>query len=207
MSTEETIDRKKKGWLANFTTQDILVIAVLGVGMGAVVAQWGHVATYVGSAFGPIAQAATFGVFWGVGILPAYIVRKPGAAFVGGVLGTVGQVLAGNPAGLVVLTYSVLQGGANELGFALYRYKRWDWLSCLTAGFLCGPIVFAYDDVQYLTGLPFMANLINLIVRSLSGIVLAGGLYKVIGDALAATGVLKDFPIGQERIAAMKAQS
>lgn len=197
------IDRpaSSRGWVANFTTQDILVIAVLGVGMGVVIAQFGAVATYVGTSFGPIAQAATFGVFWSTGVLTGYVVQKPGAAFLGGVLGTVGQVLGGNPAGLIVLTYAVLQGGANELGFALFRYKRWDLVSCVTAGFLCAPIVFVYDYLQYLTALPIEQNVANLIARMFSGAILAGLLPKLIGDAIAATGVLKDFPIGQKRLA------
>jgi energy-coupling factor transport system substrate-specific component len=192
---------KRTGWLAGLTTQDILVIAVLGVGVGVLLAQYGIFATYVGTAFGPIAQAFTFGVFWMTGVLTGYIVQKPGAAFLGGVIGTIGQVLGGNPAGLIVLTYSVIQGGANELGFGLFRYKRWDIVSCMVAGFLCGPIVFVYDYLQYLTALPLDQNLLNLLARCISGALFAGLLPKLIGDAIAATGVLKDFPIGQKRLA------
>ena len=205
MTTATSGQPRRSGWLAGFTTQDILVIAVIGVGAGVLLAQYGIFATYVGTAFGPIAQALTFGLFWGTGVLTGYIVQKPGAAFLGGVLGTVGQVLGGNPAGLIVLTYAVLQGGANELGFAIFRYKRWDTLSCIVAGFLAAPIVFVYDYLQYLQGLPLEANLLNFLARCVSGVLLAGLLPKLIGDALAATGVLRDFPIGQKRLAERRA--
>ncbi len=183
-------DRER--FFKGFTTVELVIIAVLGIVLGiggtpmAVLIRFLNTA---GGEFGFVAQATMLGWFYLAGVLGGYIVRKPGAATLCEVISGVGQVLSGNPNGVIVLYTTFAQGLGADIGYAIFRYKRWDWVSAGVAGALSVPLGFFAD--AWFFGFPNLDALLltAFIVRVISGIVFA-----VIGvgiiTAVARAGVL-----------------
>lgn len=188
--------RKMKG----LTTVDIVLIAILAIVNGVAltyIAMLNQLLTAIG---GPILTSITLGLYSISGVLAAYIIRKPGVAFFTLTLAGVVQIISGNPNGLVAIIAATTDGLGVELGYALFRYKRWDWLSTAVAGFLAVPLWFiiaAFWFGYYKWGITIL--LIAFAVRCLSGVVLSGWLSKVIGDVLVRTNILKGFNIHKQR--------
>ncbi|MFG6114837.1 ECF transporter S component [Halobacillus sp. MO56] len=188
--------RKMKG----LTTVDIVLIAILAIVNGVAltyIAMLNQLLTAIG---GPILTSITLGLYSISGVLAAYIIRKPGVAFFTLTLAGVVQIISGNPNGLVAIIAATTDGLGVELGYALFRYKRWDWLSTAIAGFLAVPLWFiiaAFWFGYYKWGITIL--LIAFAVRCLSGVVLSGWLSKVIGDVLVRTNILKGFNIHKQR--------
>jgi len=154
---------------------------------------------------------AIYGI-WFIGATAAgYIIRKPLAAFLGEMLGALVEMLLGSVFTVYVLVWGAVQGVAAEIVFALFRYKRWDYLSLSLASTVAGftvilpTIVFfpglfglAYNGAVSL-GLPgIFGILLFIIIHPISGIIIAGILTKAVIDQLALTGIFDLFPIGKE---------
>src|SRR5215210_8174465 len=123
-STDVTHAPASRRW----RTVDIVVTAVLGVAFGVVFWAWGLLWNTTGAAFAafPPAQAFMYGVWLLPAVVAPLIVRKPGAGFFAELIAAVVSALLGSTWGPVVLVYGLLQGLAGELGFALFRYRRFD---------------------------------------------------------------------------------
>ncbi|HEY7523237.1 MAG TPA: ECF transporter S component [Candidatus Limnocylindrales bacterium] len=167
-------DRER--FFKGFTTVELVIIAVLGIVLGiggtpmAVIIRFLNTA---GGEFGFVAQATVLGWFYLAGVLGGYIVRKPGAATLCEVISGVGQVLSGNPNGVIVLYTTFAQGLGADIGYAIFRYRRWDYASAGLAGALSVPLGFFAD--AWFFGFPNLdlLLLIAFIVRVISGIVFA----------------------------------
>lgn len=190
---------KKNKKVKGLTTIDIVLMAILAIVNGVAlfyVAILNQVLTAIG---GPVLTSITLGLYGISGVLAAYIIRKPGVAFFTLTLTGVVQVLSGNPNGLVVMTAGILEGIGAELGYALFRYKRWDWISTSLSGLLAVPgffIVATFWFGYYKWGMLIL--LISFIVRCLSGIILSGWVSKLLGDILVKTNILKGFRIDKD---------
>lgn len=189
----------KKKNTKRLTTVDIVLMAILAIVNGVAMtylALLNQVLTAVG---GPVLTSITLGLYSVSGVLAAYIIRKPGAAFFTLTLAGVVQILSGNPNGLISITAAVTDGLGAELGFAMFRYKRWDWLSTAMAGLLAIPawfVIAAFWFGYYKWG--WIILLIAFAVRCISGVVLSGWLSKGLGDLLERTGILKGFRIAEQ---------
>jgi len=181
------------------TTVEILVLAVIGVVFGVLSAFWQTVYIGAGTVFGPLGSAIVAGFVCIPAVLAAYIIRKPGVAFITEVISVIGQVLAGNPFGVVILVYGVAQGLPAELVFAATRYRRWGWGTLLSAGALSQAgswvaSVWVFSFFKFPTSLLLGV----LVFQMVSGVILAGVVGKLIGDGLARTGVLDSFAISTQ---------
>jgi energy-coupling factor transport system substrate-specific component len=193
-----TIDttRARRGW----TTRDAILVAVLAVVFGFLYMQWVPI-WVAAAAFGAqVGQEALFGFWLIAGILASYIVRRPGAALVGEFLAAMAEVLFGAAAGTPLLVTGIMQGLGAELVFGVRRWKDYSLMTMVIAGAVGMLVALPWNwfrlgyfqlDPGYLVVL--------LVVRVLSGAIISGLLSKVIGDALARTGVLSNFAIGRER--------
>jgi len=187
-------DKPKTG----FTTVELVFIAILGVVFGIVNNLIGIVYTGI-NAVNPTA-ALFFAPFGIVTLIAAYVVRKPGAAILAGVINGLVQFLAGNPAGLWALAFGVAHGLGTELVFFLFKYKNWGWFACLLAAGVDG--LFNYVVVVFAFGLYNYYDFFGILWRGLvtfctSGIE-AGVLGKLLGDLLKKTGLLKSFLIAKQ---------
>jgi len=182
-----------------FTTVELVFITVVGVVFGIVNNLLGIVYTAI-NAVNPM-LALLFAPFGMVALLAAYVVRKPGAALLAGIINGLVQFLAGNPAGLWAIGFGLAHGIGTEAVFALFQYKNYNWLTCFLAGDLDGVcnmvvVVIAFGMLNFM---PFGQILLSVVIASISSGVEAGLLGKVVGDLLCKAGVLKSFLIARQK--------
>jgi energy-coupling factor transport system substrate-specific component len=191
---KEMADRSVVG----FTTVELVFIAILGVVFGIVNNLFGVVYTAL-NAINPI-LATCFAPFGMVTLLAAFIVRKPGAALLAGVINGLVQFLAGNPSGLWTVGFGLAHGLGTELVFFLFRYKAWGWLNCFLASVVDGLfnvvlVVFAFG---LLAVMPFGQVLMTVVIASVASGVEAGLLGRFVGQLLLRAGLLKSFQIARQ---------
>lgn len=182
-----------------FTTVELVFIAILGVVFGIVNNLFGLVYTAL-NAVNPI-LATSFAPFGMVTLLAAFIVRKPGAALLAGIINGLVQFLGGNPAGLWTIGFGVAHGLGTELVFFLYRYKSWGWLACFLASVVDGlfnmvVVVIAFGMLAFM---PFGQILMTVVIASVASGVEAGLLGRVVGQLLLKAGLLKSFLIARQQ--------
>ena len=186
-----------RGW----RTVDIVVGAVVAVAFGVVFLAWNAVNTFADPIFAflrPL-QAILYGVWLLPGVLVGLIVRRPGAAFLGGFLSAAVSVLLGSIYGADALVSGAIQGGAAELGFALGLYRSWNLPFAMLAGGAAGLAATVHDVIAYYpdTGVGFW--LVYGVAATASGVVVAGIGSWLLLRALVRSGVLADFAAGREQ--------
>ncbi|SDO56516.1 ECF transporter S component [Alkalicoccus daliensis] len=148
----------------------------------------------------PFAYEFIFGIWFIVSIIAAYIIRKRGAAFWSELIAGTVQVLVGSPAGPMLIISAAIQGLGAEAVFAATKWKNYTLPVLVAAGMSAA--VFSYAWGWFNSGLAALAPgliIATLLVRIVSGALLAGVLGKWIGDQLAKTGVLRGYALGKER--------
>lgn len=117
-----------------WTTTDIVLVAVIGVAFGVIETGFSTIYQLGIAAFGPI-WTSIFIPFQIGKCLTVFIIRKPGVAFVSGLIGGLTQFLSGNPAGALTLAWGFTQGLGAEIPFLATRYRNYGIVNfCLAAG-------------------------------------------------------------------------
>ena len=183
-------------------TVDIVVTAVLGVAFGVVFWAWNLLWAATGAAFTafPPAQAFMYGVWLLPAVVAPLIVRKPGAALFAETIASIVSALLGAQWGVQVVLYGLIQGLAGELGFALFRYRRFGWLQALVAAALAGTAAAVLDLVYYYPTWTGGWKLTYLLVVVASTQVVCGIAGTAHVRALARTGALSSFAAGRSRV-------
>lgn len=182
-----------------YTTLDIVVTVVLGVVFGVLNSPFGVVYQAFQAAFGPVG-ANLFGVFNISQVLAMYIVRKPGVAFINMMVNGLVQMLSGNPAGAITLGWGFTQGLGAEIVFAVYRYRRFDWLACFLAGGLGANVfsnVWTYTVYGFIAG-SWQLMLAGTVLGIFTYGVMSGLVAWGLGRTLRKLGVLNNFRAGRE---------
>lgn len=200
MTEKNASSKKSMGW----RLQDVLLMAMLGLLFGLVYLGVFYLGLALQTALtpaglGPFAFELVYGIWFLGATLAAYIMQKPGVAFVTEVIASLLELLMGNSGGVLVVITGVIQGLGAEAGFALFRYKRWDIVSLLTSGILAA--VFTMFQTIYIGGYSALSPGIifaTVIVRIISSVVFAGFAALGLGRGLAKTGVLKSYPLGRQ---------
>ncbi len=184
--------------------KDVIMMAVLGVVFAAVYMAVFNLGTVISTGLAPFglsnfAFEIVYGVWFMAGTLAAYIIRKPGAGLVAELLAAAIELLLGNSGGLTVVLTGLIQGVGIELGFAAFRYRRWNLASMTLGGILAAAFIFCYE-LYYLNYATLAIGLIaaQLCVRFISAFVFSGLVCKLAGDGLAKTGVVRNYAIGKE---------
>jgi energy-coupling factor transport system permease protein len=182
-------------------TVDIVVTAVLGVAFGVVFWAWNLLWAATGAAFTafPPAQAFMYGVWLLPAVVAPLIIRKPGAALFAETIAAIVSALLGAQWGVQVVLYGLIQGLAGELGFALFRYRRFGWLQALLAAALAGAAAAVLDLVYYYPVWTAGWKLTYVLVVVASTIVVCGIGGTALVRALARTGALSSFAAGRSR--------
>jgi energy-coupling factor transport system substrate-specific component len=190
------MDKPRQGW----TTRDAVLVAVLAVIFGFLYIQWTPVWLAAAGFGAQVGQEATFGFWLIAGVLASYIIRKPGAALIGEFLAALAEVLFGAPAGTPLLITGIMQGLGVEIVFGVRRWQDYSLPTVIAAGAVGMLVALPWNwfRLGYFQLAPGY-QLLLLIVRLLSGAIISGLVAKLIGDALAATGVLSNFAIGRAR--------
>jgi len=184
----------------SWATREVLLVAVLAVVFAFLYIQWVPVWSAAQVFGGQVGQEAVFGFWMAAGVLSAYIVRRPGAALVGETLAALAEILVGAPAGIPLLVTGIMQGLGAEIVFAARGYRDWRLSVLLVAGMVAAVVALPWNwfRLGYFELNPGYL-VVLFVVRIVSGAVWAGLVPKVIGDLLAATGVLSGYAIGRDR--------
>ena len=187
--------------LASWSTRDILLTAMLGAVFGVLYQAWNYLYVPLETISPILGDAAMYGFWFIAGILVPYIIRRPGAALLGEFLAGLISMLLGAQWGLDALLSAALQGLACEAVFFLIgRWKNYHLSTLMVAGAAAALISFVHDYPLYgFAELAIGVQTALFVVRLISGAVLGGWLAKALGDALAGTGVLDNYPLGAER--------
>jgi energy-coupling factor transport system substrate-specific component len=182
-------------------TRDIIVAAAVAVPLGLVWSLvWGQL-WLVARGILPELGFFVAGFYVAAGVIVGYIVRRPGAALLGEMLGALIEVPL-TPFGAAALVLGLLQGLGTEAVFAATRYRNWSLPVVMAAGALGAGLAFmTYEYVVFTYG-SFAIEILalRLLSRVAGGALLGGLCSKLIADALARTGVLNNFPIARNRV-------
>ena len=183
--------------LFRWTTRDIVVGSALAVAVGMLFIAWTWVyqlLKVIPSPFG----AWTVGFWMLGGTLVPYIIRRPGAAFMGEMVAALVEAPL-VPWGITTLVSGLVQGLPAEAAFALTGYRRWGTGVLLAAGALAALGGFLQEYYPYgIAEQLATIQAIEVALRMLGGAILAGLVAKALGDRLADTGVLEGLPIAGE---------
>jgi energy-coupling factor transport system substrate-specific component len=185
--------------------KDLVLVVVLGVVFGfvywAVVLAWKALSIAMGVA-GDLAQHVLFGLWLVVAPLAAAIVRRPGAGILAELIAAVVEVVfLGSPVGPLLLLAGFLQGLGSELPFLITRFRSFGWVTFALSGLLGAGLVFFWSGFRFgWYGQTIFFGRLGL--QAVSGIILGGLLAKLLVDLLARTGVVDNYAIGRDRLAA-----
>jgi energy-coupling factor transport system substrate-specific component len=187
---------------SRWRTVDIVVTAVLGVAFGVVFWAWNLLWAATGAAFTafPPAQALMYGVWLLPAVVAPLIVRKPGAAIFAETVAAIVSALLGAQWGAQVVLYGLIEGLAGELGYAVFRYRRFGWAQALLSAVLAGAAAAVLDLVYWYPLWTAGWKLTYVLVVVASTVVVCGVGGTALVRALARTGALSSFAAGRTRV-------
>ncbi len=188
----------------SWRTVDIVVTAAIAVAFGVVFWAWNALWAATGPAFAavPPAQNILYGTWLAAGVVAGLVVQKPGAALFAELVAASVSLILGSQWGLDAALSGLFQGAGAELGFAVFRYRRFDLIAAALAAALAAVGAWIHDTPLYYAELPLVDQLVIGAFMLVSAVVIAGIGSAWLVRALVQTGVLAQFPSGraQQRI-------
>lgn len=184
--------------LKSWKLKEVVLVSVLSVVFAVVYLLFVHVGNLWAGLIGPIAYEWIFGIWFIVSIISAYIIRKPGAAFISEVMAATIEMLIGNAIGPRIILVGIVQGLGAEAVFAMTGYRRYELWVLMLAGF--GSAVTSFVYTYFMSGFAmlepgYVATMFGL--RAVSGMVIAGIGGKLLSDLLLKTGSLRGYAIAR----------
>ncbi|WP_214782800.1 ECF transporter S component [Exiguobacterium sp. s183] len=184
--------------LKSWKLKEVVLVSVLSVVFAVVYLLFVHIGNLWAGLIGPIAYEWIFGIWFIVSIISAYIIRKPGAAFISEVMAATIEMLIGNAIGPRIILVGIVQGLGAEAVFAMTGYRRYELWVLMLAGF--GSAVTSFVYTYFMSGFAmlepeYVATMFGL--RAVSGMVIAGIGGKLLSDLLLKTGSLRGYAISR----------
>jgi len=186
------METTKGGWDFHYSSRDIVILVVVAALSGIVNTGLSQVWTLANSALGPLGGALIQGTFMWSYVLAMWLVRKPGSALAIGLIGTMIQVVSGNPAGIASTGWGVTQGLAIEAVMAFCNYKRYSLVVAVLAaaassqfGTVWTAVLFGWDPAT--SSDVWLAVPVNL----LSGAIVSGLVGYWLAQAVRRTGLVR----------------
>ena len=184
--------------LKSWKLKEVVLVSVLSVVFAVVYLLFVHIGNLWAGLIGPIAYEWIFGIWFIVSIISAYIIRKPGAAFISEVMAATIEMLIGNAIGPRIILVGIVQGLGAEAVFAMTGYRRYELWVLMLAGF--GSAVTSFVYTYFMSGFAmlepgYVATMFGL--RAVSGMVIAGIGGKLLSDLLLKTGSLCGYAIAR----------
>lgn len=185
----------------SITLQEWVTVAVMAAAMG--VAYWAWTLVYdvlKEPLLKPLGIKRALDGFWLMApVFFGYMVRKPGMALFGSLVAAAVEGII-TQWGMSAVVYGLVQGLGAELVFALFLYRKWNWLVLILAASMSAVFSFAYDYLsQEQANLSVTFNAIQLLVFIISSWVFAAALSRYLGNRLVKTGLLDGFLIARDR--------
>jgi energy-coupling factor transport system substrate-specific component len=188
----------------SWRTVDIVVTAAIAVAFGVVFWAWNALWAATTPAFVavPPAQNILYGTWLAAGVVAGLVVQKPGAALFAELVAASVSLILGSQWGLDAALSGLFQGAGAELGFAIFRYRRFDLIAAALAAALAAVGAWIHDTPLYYAELPLVDQLVIGAFMLVSAVIIAGIGSAWLVRALVQTGVLAQFPSGkaQQRI-------
>ncbi|MEO8829702.1 ECF transporter S component [Lapillicoccus sp.] len=187
--------------LARWRTIDLLTCAFIGVAFG--VAYWGWGLAYTApsaaltTVFPPLV-GITAAPWLMAGVVGGLVIRRPGAALFAEIVAASVEGLIGSQWGVTTLVSGALQGLGAEIGFALLSYASFMLGAAILSGALAAPMEAVYEWYAYWTDWDMTYKVVYLVVFTVAGGLVAGGLGWLLTTGLARAGALNALPPGQE---------
>lgn len=187
--------------LARWRTIDLLTCAFIGVAFG--VAYWGWGLAYTApsaaltTVFPPLV-GITAAPWLMAGVVGGLVIRRPGAALFAEIVAASVEGLIGSQWGVTTLVSGALQGLGAEIGFALLSYASFGLGAAILSGALAAPMEAVYEWYAYWTDWDMTYKVVYLVVFTVAGGLVAGGLGWLLTTGLARAGALNALPPGQE---------
>jgi energy-coupling factor transport system substrate-specific component len=180
-------------------TVDIVVTAAIAVAFGVVFWAWNLVWAAATPVFVtvPPAQNVLYGMWLAAGVVAGLVVRKPGAALFAELVAASVSLVLGSQWGLDAALSGLYQGLGAELGFAIFRYGRWDLVAALVSAALAAVGAWLHDIPLYYPDLTRTDQLVIGVFMLISAFLIAGIGSWWLMRALAQSGVLAQLPSGR----------
>lgn len=181
--------------------KEIVVAAMISAILGVVFTGIDSIYQPIQAALGPLGGDIIGGVYYLSALIPAFIIRKPGAGLMGSLFTGVMNLLLGSPYGINVIVAAILQGIGVEAILAISKYNKYSFINMALAGVLAAALVSTRD--YFIFGFDLYAGMIPvmLVARAISSMILGGFLAMAIGNGLKTTGVLSGFNISSKKAA------
>ncbi len=168
-----------------FSLQDVILMGIVAIAFGAIFVGTDWIYNVLFPIIGPFANEGLFGLWIMAGPLAIYLVRVPGSALVGEILAAAAEVLFGGTFGASALISGIVQGIGSEAGFAIWRYKNWDWPVLLTSAVTTTIVSFSYEYFRLgysKYGLLILLSLfvVRLISVTIFGAILVKSVYRML---------------------------
>jgi energy-coupling factor transport system substrate-specific component len=188
---------KRRSKLKDWSTRDLLVVGVLGIVFGLIGAPLQAVWAMLEMTLGPVGSRVVVGIFWAGPLMAAYIVRRPGTAFLAALLFCLVQVpLSAHGWGALGMIASI--GIPTELTFTVTRYRHYGLASMMIRGALSALVGLVFHAIGFgYANLSPWILIGSAIVQLATGAILGGWLAKALADAVAKAGVLSGYAVGQ----------
>lgn len=182
---------------ATFHLRDIILLALIAIIFGVI--YYAAAFVYNGltvlltpTGYGPVANDITMGIWCMAGPLAGFLLRLPGASFLGEFLGAAVEMFLGDQWGAANLLSGVVQGVGTELGFTVTGYRVYNWLTVILTSITTTLVTFAWDWFRngYSHFAPTML-IVMLVVRFLSMLLFSGILVKLIVNLLVRAHAIK----------------
>ncbi len=188
-----------RGLYEDWTTRDIVVAAVLAVAVGVIFWAWGLLWSAALGAIPFPVQYISVGVWMVGGLIVPYVVRRPGAAFLGEVVAAFVSMAMGNQWGILTMASGLVQGAGAEIVFGAGRWKHFSGVWLYGAAALAGAFSILLDTFTYSYYSQFSWASIGIaaIMCVISSVILGGGLSQLLGQSLERTGVFSGLAISR----------
>ncbi|MEM3506414.1 MAG: ECF transporter S component [Candidatus Bathyarchaeia archaeon] len=185
-----------------YESRDIVGIAGFSIVSGLIFIIASYSATFILAILGPIGIATIYGIWFIGATLTGYIIRKPGAALLGELIGSHVELLFGSPYSIFLTYYGFAQGIMSELVFAFRKYKKWDYFTMALAGAAPTLAAFPIDyyivpQYQYIQIPSLEVQMILLLLYLASGAIIGGILVKWLVDRAVKAGALRGWPVAK----------
>jgi energy-coupling factor transport system substrate-specific component len=185
--------------------KDILMVAIVGVLFSFLYLGMDYLGLFLTSALTPVGWGAIgyepiFGVWYMAAAFCIYVIQKPGVGIVAELIASILEVLMGNWFGPMVIVTGLVQGFSIELGFMVYKYKKFGTKQLILGALFAAWIGYAWNTIrsQYYLLEPKVI-IVMIIIRTISAVIFAALLTKLLADGLAKAGVLNAYALGQEK--------
>ncbi|MEM2897032.1 MAG: ECF transporter S component [Candidatus Bathyarchaeia archaeon] len=185
-----------------YESRDIVGVAGFSIASGLVFIIASYSATFILAILGPIGVATMCGIWFIGATLTGYIIRKPGAALLGELIGAHVELLLGSPYSIFLTYYGFSQGIMSEIVFTLRKYRRWDYTTMALAG--AAPALAAFPIDYYIVPQYQYAQIPSLEIQAIlfllyliSGAVFGGIMIKWLVDRAVRAGALRGWPVAK----------